>query len=106
MAMASATCGLRLVQRRAVSAARGTLEEGTSVLVLIGISRPGGFWLEASSGSDSSITGSLILYFSLAQLPRSRQPAALAAEREIGRDSESVGFRQMGHCHFICQEYF
>jgi hypothetical protein len=58
-----------------------------------------------ASGIDSSITGSLILYFSLAQLPRSINLQRSLQKGKSAEDSESVGFRQIGHRHFIRQEY-
>jgi hypothetical protein len=54
---------------------------------------------------DSSMIGSLILYFSLAQLPRSVSRQRSLQKGKSGDDSESTGFRQIGHCHFISQEY-
>jgi hypothetical protein len=44
-----------------------------------------------SSGTDSSITGSLILYFSLAQLPKSVSLHRSLQKGKSGDDSESVG---------------
>jgi hypothetical protein len=54
-----------------------------------------------SSGMDSSITGSLILYFSLDQLPRSISLHRSPQKGNSVDDSESVGLRQIGQPHFM-----
>jgi hypothetical protein len=50
---------------------------------------------------DSSITGSLILYFSLDQLPRSISLHRSPQKGNSVDDSESVGLRQIGQPHFM-----
>jgi hypothetical protein len=57
------------------------------------------------SGVDSSITGSLILYFSLDQLPRSSNLHRSLQKGNSSEVSESTGLRHIGHCHFIPREY-
>jgi hypothetical protein len=57
------------------------------------------------SASDSSISGSLTTYLSLAQLPRSSSLHGSLQKGKSGAVSESVGFRQMGQRHFIRKEY-
>src|ERR1700693_1596481 len=54
-----------------------------------------------SSGSDSSIMGTAILYFSLAQLPRSRSRQRALQKGNSADVSESVGSLQMGHFSFM-----
>jgi hypothetical protein len=49
------------------------------------------------SGMDSSMTGLEILYFSLAQLPRSVKRQRSLQKGKSSSFSESVGFRQIGH---------
>ena len=58
------------------------------------------FWLEFSE-EDSSITGSLITYFSLAQAPRSSSLQRSLQNGKSELESESVGLRQMGHWNFM-----
>jgi hypothetical protein len=58
-----------------------------------------------SSGADSSITGSLILYFSLAQFPKSNKRQRSLQKRKSGDVSESVGLRQMGQFRFTTKAY-
>jgi hypothetical protein len=53
----------------------------------------------------SSITGSLILYFSLDQLPRSIIRHRSLQKGKSGEDFDSVAVRQMGQRHFIPKEY-
>jgi len=53
------------------------------------------------SGVDSSITGSLITYFSLAQLPRSSDLQRSLQNGNSACASESVGLRQIGQRHFM-----
>jgi len=67
------------------------------------VSRRGG-GQALSSGSNSSIAGSLILYFSLDQLPRSVSLQRSLQNGKSGEDSESVGVRQIGHRHFMAKE--
>lgn len=51
------------------------------------------------SGEDSSNTGSEILYFSLAQLPRSVKRQRSLQKGKSLPVAVSVGFWQMGHLH-------
>ena len=57
-------------------------------------------WLEFSD-EDSSITGSLITYFSLAQAPRSRSLQRSLQKGKSAFAPESVGLRQIGQWYFI-----
>jgi hypothetical protein len=68
---------------------------------------PGQFFRSSASrsrfsGNDSSITGSLITYFSLAQAPRSSSLHRSLQKGKSEFETESVGLRQIGHWNFIC----
>src|SRR5580693_9512266 len=57
-------------------------------------------FVSISSGSDSSIMGTAILYFPMAQLPRSRSRQRALQKGNSADVSESVGSLQMGHFSF------
>lgn len=57
--------------------------------------------LGIDSDIDSSEAGSEILYFSLAQFPRSVKRQRPPQKGKSLSFSESVGLRQMGQCHFM-----
>ena len=57
-------------------------------------------FVSVSSGSDSSIIGTATLYFSVAQLPRSRSRQRELQKGNSAVVSESVGSLQMGHFSF------
>src|SRR5579872_1371020 len=56
-----------------------------------------------SSGSDSSIMGTAILYFPIAQLPRSRSRQRALQKGNSAVVSESTGSLQMGHFSFTAE---
>jgi hypothetical protein len=57
-------------------------------------------FVSISSGSDSSIMGTAILYFPMAQLPRSRSRQRALQKGNSAVASESTGSLQMGHLSF------
>src|SRR5260221_14597277 len=60
-------------------------------------------FVSVSSGSDSSIMGTAILYFPVAQLPRSRSRQRALQKGNSAVLSESVGSLQMGHFNFTAE---
>ena len=57
-------------------------------------------FVSISSGSDSSIMGTAILYFPVAQLPRSRSRQRALQKGNSADVSESTGCLQIGHFSF------
>jgi len=57
-------------------------------------------FVSISSGSDSSIMGTAILYFPVAQLPRSRSRQRALQNGNSAVVSESTGCLQIGHFNF------
>src|SRR6185369_8809522 len=58
-------------------------------------------FVSVSSGSDSSIMGTAILYFPVAQFPRSCSRQRSLQNGNSGLVSESTACLQMGHFSFI-----
>jgi hypothetical protein len=73
---------------------------------LVRLMKPGQFFRSSASrskpsGNDSSMTGSLITYFSLAHAPRSSSLQRSLQNGKSELESESVGFLQIGQWNFI-----